>query len=320
MSIQVSIGAARSASTQSDFFRQLPTTDFLTFANDFVLSEMLDTPYAKVYLNATKHFGYFQENQDVSIKYKTNQISPRTLTRFIYFQQEVEKLAANTSIVNAQRIRYLLKRAHALYWAIDTSVLEQKFIPRECFSVVLNQKEIDQLYFCRCLTKKEEEIRDLFVMQCQTGMRYSDVSKIRPEHFKDGIIVKKTQKTKSTVYVPVDSYVQEIITKYNGEIPRPRSIQHYNKVIKRVCEKAGLTKPVSYETECAGEVVLHTSRKCDEISSHDARRSFVTNHFRRGTPADEIAVSTGHKSMNCLMRYNKRDKEKIARARAAREE
>jgi len=53
--------------------------------------------------------------------------------------------------------------------------------------------------------------------------------------------------------------------------------------------------------------------KYELVTSHTARRSFATNLYRRGLPASQIMLLTGHKTEGAFLRYIKVSKEDNAR-------
>lgn len=71
-----------------------------------------------------------------------------------------------------------------------------------------------------------EATRDLFVIACYTGFRFSDFSTIKREHIDDEFITKKTLKTKAKVVIPIHPIVRTILEKYNYEMPHCISNTH----------------------------------------------------------------------------------------------
>ncbi|WP_417040175.1 tyrosine-type recombinase/integrase, partial [Coprobacter fastidiosus] len=148
-------------------------------------------------------------------------------------------------------------------------------------------------------------IRDIFIVGCMTGQRYSDYSRLSKDNIVGDNIHVLQKKTKSKAVVPLTDYVKEIFAKYNGCLPVARCIQYFNKAIKEICKKIGLTEPVVYEEEQAGEVVMVKKKKYEMISSHTARRTFATNMIRNNVSTSKIRKCTGHKSTACFDRYDR---------------
>lgn len=195
-------------------------------------------------------------------------------------------------------------------YAIDASYDEVEVDKEDPFSVYLTSGEITRIYYWPLLTKKEERIKDLFVVGCLTALRYSDYSTLTPDHFVNDTIVKVTKKTKAKVIIPLHTYVREIYAKYNGEISPGLSIQYFNRKLKVICEKVGLTEPISYNYTKGGVIVYETKPKFQLISSHTARRSAATNMYQTGRmKTNEIMNLTGHTTESSFFRYIRTSKE-----------
>lgn len=193
---------------------------------------------------------------------------------------------------------------------------EQISLENESTHIYLKQKEIARLYYYDGLTKKQEEIRDLFIVGCMTGQRYSDYSRISTDNIKGDNIIILQKKTKNKAVVPMTDYIREIFNKYDGHLPKARCIQYFNKALKLICRKAGLTDWITYEEDQGGEIVMVKKQKCDMISSHTARRTFITNTISDKIPENMIMKLTGHKSSACFVRYNRMTLEDNAKALA----
>ena len=67
-------------------------------------------------------------------------------------------------------------------------------------------------------------------------------------------------------------------------------MKNFNKYIKKVCKRAGLSEIVSGHkfNALSKRKELFKSPKYDLFSSHDLRRSFATYHYYKGNPAAYI--------------------------------
>jgi len=147
----------------------------------------------------------------------------------------------------------------------------------------------------------------LFIIGCCTGLRYSDYSRLNKTHFiENGQFIKiKTQKTGAVVQVPVHKFVSEIVAKYNGELPKAKCIQYFDRTIKLICKKVGFNETILYERTIGHNVISKELSKWQVISSHTARRSFATNAFLDGVPTYRIMMITGHRSEKSFFKYIK---------------
>ena len=128
--------------------------------------------------------------------------------------------------------------------------------------------EITRIYYFIGLTRKQESIRDLFVVGCLTALRYSDYSTLTPDNFFDDYIVKITKKTGKKVTIPLHDYVREVYKKYDGEISHGLSIQHFNRYLKIICQKVGLKDKITYTETRGGNLVTETKEKWADYNPH----------------------------------------------------
>lgn len=163
---------------------------------------------------------------------------------------------------------------------------------------------------------KLARVRDLFLIGSFTGLRFSDFTQIRPEHFTtiDGVEVLEidTEKTGERVVIPVHPYVRAILKRNDGQTPRGISNQKMNDYLKELGERAGFTEPFIITKKIGGEKVTQTFRKFELLSTHTARRSFATNAFKSNVPALAIMKITGHRTEAAFLRYIQITKEENA--------
>lgn len=136
---------------------------------------------------------------------------------------------------------------------------------------------------------KLDKVRDMLILGCRTGLRWSDWGKIRSENIRqvDGVrmLVVRTEKTGQDVAIPLHPDVARILEKHGGKM-RLLSQQKFNLWVKELSELAGVKNP-------------------HMVSSHTARRTFATLLFRAGVPLMSIAKMTGHGSERVLLAYIK---------------
>ena len=162
--------------------------------------------------------------------------------------------------------------------------------------------------------RKLESVRDLFLIGCHTGLRYSDYSILKPENIKEGFIETTQQKTGAKIVVPIHTVVERIIKKYKGQLPKSISNQKTNDYLKelgKLEDKKGkkllpcLNEIVSKTFTKGGVKLIESYQKWELLSSHTARRSFATNEYLAGTPTITIMAITGHKTEKAFLKYIK---------------
>ena len=89
-------------------------------------------------------------------------------------------------------------------------------------SIYLTVTEIESIYELDLSNNSRlDKVRDLFIIGCFTGLRFSDLIQLRQENIiNDGNLARiRTQKTGEIVVIPLNKHVKQILTKYNGKIP-----------------------------------------------------------------------------------------------------
>lgn len=152
------------------------------------------------------------------------------------------------------------------------------------------------------------KIRNLFVLNCYLGLRFSDLSRLNQNSFttiKSQMFLKiRMQKTDDVVKFPVLKSAEDIMKIYNYNLP-VISEANFNEEIKRICLKAGITSLETKRETRGGNKLILTIPKYEMVSSHTARRSFATNFFEDGVPIRELMAVTGHATESAFKNYVK---------------
>ena len=176
----------------------------------------------------------------------------------------------------------------------------------ETESVYLTQDELNSISNLKYLPPYLEKVRDMFIIGCDTGLRFSDLSRLTKDNINsDNTISIKTQKTGKVVVIPMTPRVKTIFEKYNYVLPDSISNQKYNEYLKDIARRSNLKESISITKTIKGMLVTRTVEKWELVTSHTARRSFATNAFLADVPAIAIMKITGHKTESAFMKYIK---------------
>jgi len=176
----------------------------------------------------------------------------------------------------------------------------------ETFSIYLTESELTDMYNKSDLPPYLERVRDIFLIGSSTGLRFSDLSKLKKENLTpENTIRIKTEKVDRTIEAPITPLVRQIFEKYNYELPKIPTNNNFNDYIKMVASRAGIKEPVTIERSKGVFIVGQVIEKYNLVTSHTARRSFATNAFLAGVPTLSIMKITGHKTEASFMRYIK---------------
>jgi len=158
--------------------------------------------------------------------------------------------------------------------------------------------------------------RDIFVFQCNTGPRVSDLLRLKKENVIDGALEYIPTKTIAdnarTVVVPLNKAAKAIVAKYKkteGDKLLPFILpQDYNVVIRRILALAGITRRVTVLNPLSGRE--EQKRICDVGASHMARRTFVANLYKQVQDPNIVASLSGHvEGSRAFSRYREIDKD-----------
>lgn len=174
-------------------------------------------------------------------------------------------------------------------------------------NVYLSLKELKEIEMLNLTAKPSlEKVRDLFLVGCYTGLRYSDFSRLTQENIADGYFTIEQKKTGKNVVIPLHSVVNRIIEKYNGNLPKAISGQKFNEYLKEVCQRVSCLKGLESKKRTVGGMkTISTLQKWEMVSSHTARRSFCTNEYLNGTPTLTIMAVSGHETESAFLKYIK---------------
>jgi integrase len=181
---------------------------------------------------------------------------------------------------------------------------------RDDKQVALTEDEVKRIYEYKSDNDKENEIRDIFVLQCELGQRISDMDKFvkggyeLDKEFNTISIIQ--QKTNEIAIIPISPIAAEILKKYkdglkyNGDLDKDSTKRYINIHIKEIARNVGITDMVTYQEDKGGKVTTIKKPKCELIHTHTARHTFVTISCRRGIPKEAVIIATGHTDIKMI--------------------
>lgn len=224
------------------------------------------------------------------------------------------KLANNSVGKHIQIIKLIMNEATERGLNTNLYFKSKRFavVREKSDNIFLTKEEIEELEDLDLSNNsKLERVRDLFLIGCHTGLRYSDYSILKPEQIKDGFIITTQIKTGDEVIIPIHATVQSIIEKYSGNLPRSISNQKTNEFLKDLGKMVkSLDIPFIKSRTKGGQKVSGKEdgtdfKKWELLTTHTARRSFATNEYLAGTPTITIMAITGHKTERAFLKYIK---------------
>jgi integrase len=159
--------------------------------------------------------------------------------------------------------------------------------------------------------KALEQVRDVFCFCCFTGLRYSDVAKLKKSDVKDDHISVVTQKTSSALKIELNKYSSAILEKYKDcNLPKQlalpvivnQKMNQHLKTIGKICEFNDEIRIITFKGNERIEEVL---KKHELLTTHCGRRTFIVNALYLGIPAEVVMKWTGHSDYVAMKPYVK---------------
>ena len=232
---------------------------------------------------------------------------------FFAYMRQNHDLRHNTIVKIAQTIVAAVNRMRREGIQVGRNYEDFPLKEEEVTTVALSDDEIERVYNLK-LSKKSAIIRDLFVFACETGLRYSDLAALQDDNIQGNILTVRTAKTGALVCIPLRRRARQIIVKHGGAVKYKDSQTNFNRCVKTLCRKAGITEKVLCEYTRGTQFVRRSIPKYKLVSSHTGRRSFATNAYLAGIPNVRIMLITGHKTEQAFFRYIRVEKKENAKA------
>lgn len=183
----------------------------------------------------------------------------------------------------------------------------KKYQPDDVFLTSDEVKRIEEIELPR---ESLNRARDLFLIGVYSGQRFSDYSVFEKADVMGDMIIKKAEKTESESFIPLHSKLKSLLDKYDWNLPSITS-QKFNPHIQEICKIAEINEEIK-ETIYRGakkEIVYNSKAKM--VSSHTARRTFITLSSERGMPDHIIMKITGIKDPKTLLKYKKTSQQSV---------
>ncbi len=247
-------------------------------------------------------------------EYKNRPFSFAQIDYLFYtqFQQYLVKqnFATNTIGKHIRTLKTFFLEARERGLMPNFSTKKFKAVSEQSDTIYLNEREVNALFeLDLSLNPRLEKIRDLFLVGCWTGLRFSDFTRIKKENIDGEYIEITTQKTGETVVIPIHWQVAEIMKRYEGKtpnsLPRPISNQKMNDYLKELGQIAGFDDTIASSITKGGIKQTVNHIKWEMITTHTARRSFATNQYLAGFPTESIRKITGHRTESAFIKYIK---------------
>ena len=177
--------------------------------------------------------------------------------------------------------------------------------------IFLTWDELNRLREFKIPSNKQalERVRDVFLFQCFTGLRYSDVFNLRRSDIKGDHIEVTTVKTSDSLIIELNNHSKAILDKYKDVAFEDDKVlpvitnQKMNDYLKELAELAGIDEPIRQTYYKGNERIDEVTPKYALLGTHAGRRTFICNALALGIPPQVVMKWTGHSDYKAMKPY-----------------
>ena len=289
----------------------VPETTLFEIFDMFVLEESRINLWTNTTSAKMKTFRKHLKTFDPNLKFED--LDETKLLEYQYFLQDKLELQNSTTLKNFSFLRWFVKWATRKGY--NSNMTFQNFKPKlktvQKKIIFLTQVELKHVKEFKIPAKKIylDRVRDVFLFQCFTGLRYSDVENLKRSDIIENFIEIITVKTSDSLVIELNDHSKALLNKYKDSqfddyIASPViSNQRMNEYLRELMELAKIDEPVR-------ETYYKGNQRYDEVfpkyalmSSHAGRRTFICNALSLGIPPQVVMKWTGHSDYSAMKPY-----------------
>jgi integrase len=264
----------------------------------------------KAYQNTLRALERFSKTTKTTIDFDS--VNLEFYNHFKDYMMEIEKVSNNYFGLHIKNIKLFLNESFDIGLHTNQKHNHKHFskLQNDTDNIYLDQTQLEIIRNLD-LTKNTrlDRVRDLFLVGCWTGLRFSDFNAISPKNIQGGFIEIETQKTGERIVVPIHDTIKSIMEKYDGlthnSLPPSISNVNMNRYLKELAREAKFEDIHQIRTFKGGAIIVENIPTHKLISTHTARRSFATNMYLIGVPSINIMGITGHRTEKAFLKYIK---------------
>ena len=201
---------------------------------------------------------------DIALK----EINHMFITDFETYLRTVSLCNENTTAKFMQTFRMIVIMAKNNGWIYTDPFMNYKIRLKRVDRGYLTEQEIQKILKKKFPTKRLEQVRDVFIFSCFTGLSYIDIK---------------------TLKVPLLKIPLAILKKYDGQLPKGEllpvlSNQKLNSYLKEIADLCGINKNITF---------------------HMSRHTFATMCLNNGVKMENVSKMLGHTNVRTTQQYAK---------------
>ena len=222
-------------------------------------------------------------------------INQEFVKEFEHFIKTEKDCAQNATVKYLKNLKKIIRNALVNKWMDDDPFVEIRFHQTASNREFLTEEELNKLIEKEFTILRMEVVRDIFVFCSLTGLAFTDVQHLTPEHiFRDmdgSYWIRKTrEKTDNMCNIPLLDLPMKLIHKYQNHpecvrkgvvMPVPCN-QRMNSYLKEIADICGIQKT---------------------LSTHIARHTFACLAIANKVSTESIAKMLGHTDIRTTKIY-----------------
>jgi site-specific recombinase XerD len=236
-------------------------------------------------------------------KYKVSDINIQDLdhefvTSLEFYLRTVRHCNNNSAVKYIKNLKKIIHICVANNWLVRSPFINYKTKIKEVIRDFLSSDELDSISEKRFVSERLNQVRDVFLFSCYTGLAYADVNKLKRSEISTGIDSQKwifttRQKTDTASRIPLLPVALDLLKKYEdypacineGKLLPVLSNQKMNAYLKEISDVCGIEK---------------------ELTFHIARHTFATTvTLANGVSIESVSKMLGHKNIRTTQHYAK---------------
>ncbi len=246
-------------------------------------------------LKHTVNFMQWKYNiSDIDIR----KIDHEFITSYEFYLKSVCNCCQNTTSKYIKNFGKIIRICLANGWIQKNPFINYKSKLVEVERAFLSMEEIDAMLEKVFVSDRLNQVKDIFLFSCFTGLAYADVKKLSHKNIAIGvdgerwIYINRTKTdTRSNIPIlPIASYLLEKYKDHPQVVNQDKllpilSNQKMNSYLKEIADTCGITK---------------------ELTFHIARHTFATTvTLSNGVPIESVSKMLGHKNLKTTQHYAK---------------
>ncbi len=250
------------------------------------------------YVTSLSHLKDFVAHHYQLSDFFVSNVNHEFIQEFDHYLRSVRNCANNTTVKYLKNFKKIIREAIAKGYLNVDPFLSYKVKLKKVDRGFLTMEEIESIEQKTFSIQRLNQVKDIFIFQCYTGLAYADVKKLTKDNVitgADGELWINTRRTKTNniVNIPLLPKAVEILKKYenspyciNKNILLPvLTNQRTNAYLKEIGDLCGINK---------------------NMSSHLARHSYATSiTLSNGVSLEVVSKLLGHSSLSSTRIYSR---------------